>query len=87
MNFLNSLLFLVLLLSFFWIIKADLFFMIFGIVLILYFVIYSFTLDPFEVLITIGQFVFTNPLGILILFIPLIIYGINQGVQKLKSKN
>jgi hypothetical protein len=86
MNFLNSLLFLGLLLSFFWIIKADLFFMIFGMALLLYFVINSFFVDPFEILFTIGQFIFTQPLGLLILFIPLIIYGIDKGIQKLKPK-
>lgn len=87
MNFLNSLVFLGLLLSFFWIIKADLFFMIFGIVLLLYFVISSFFVDPLEILFSIGQFIFTHPLGILILFIPLLIYEIDQGIQKrLSSK-
>lgn len=82
MDFLNSLLFLLLLLAFVWIIKADLFFMIFGTVILLYFIIQMLFMDPLEVLFSIGGFLLLNPFGFIILFVPLLVYGIFQGLRK-----
>jgi len=39
-------------------------------------------MDPFEIIFSMGEFFITNPFGVLILFIPLIIYGIHQGIRK-----
>jgi hypothetical protein len=63
-------------------IKADLFFMIFGTVVLFFFLFQLFFMDPIEILFSIGVFFMQNPFGVLILFIPLIIYGIHQGVRK-----
>jgi hypothetical protein len=85
MNLLNSMLFLLLLLGFFWIIKADLFFMVFGTVVMLYFIIQSLFVDPLSVIFAIGQFILTNPFGLLILFIPLLLYGLDQRIRKMRN--
>ena len=84
MNLQNSLLFLFLLVSFLWVLKADLIFMIFGTAVLIYIMIQLFFMDPVEIIISTGQFFLINPFGILILFIPLIIHGINYGIKKLK---
>lgn len=85
MNFLNSLLFLLLLLAFLWTIKADLFFMIFGTVILLYFITQMFFMDPLEILFSVGEFFLLNPFGVFILFIPLMIYGIYWGIRKISN--
>jgi hypothetical protein len=56
--------------------------MIFGTVIMLYFIIQSLFLDPLTILYGIGQFILTNPFGLLILFIPLIIYGLDKEIRK-----
>ena len=85
MNIENSLFFLLIIISFIWVIKADFFFMIFGTVILLYFLILLFFMEPFDIIISAGHFFLLNPFGVLILFIPLIIHGIHQGIRKLKN--
>ena len=87
MNSLDSFLFLLLVLNFLWLIKADIFFIVFGIVVLLYIITQSFFLDPLEIIFTIGQFILANPLGFLILFIPLIISGISKEIRKRIDSN
>lgn len=74
-----------LLLAFLWTIKADIFFMIFGTVILLYFLFQLFFVDPLEIVFSVGEFFLINPFSVLILFIPLIIHGIHQGIRKLRN--
>lgn len=85
MNFLNSLFFLIVLLFLVWNIKAELFYMIFGIFVFLYIISLLFLVDPLEIIIRTLLFMCFNPLGIITLFIPIIIYGIHQSIKKIKS--
>ncbi|MFX1419324.1 MAG: hypothetical protein ACFE9N_10430 [Promethearchaeota archaeon] len=82
MDFVNSLFFLLLILALLWVIKLDLFFMVFGTVVLLYFIIQLFFMDPIEIFFSIGSFFLLNPFGVLILFVPLIIYALNLGLKK-----
>jgi hypothetical protein len=56
--------------------------MVFGTVVLLYFIIQLFFMDPIEIIFSIGRFFLLNPIGLLILFVPLIIYALNQGLKK-----
>jgi hypothetical protein len=79
--------FLLLLVAFLWVIKADIFFMVFGTVVLMYFLIMLFFMDPLEVLLSTFEFILLNPLGILILIIPLVIYLIFHWSKKRKGSN
>jgi len=83
MKFLDSLLFLVVLLVLLWSIKADLFFLIFGTALLVFFLIQLFFMNPIDILISIGSFILLNPTGFIFLFIPLIISSIKYLIRKI----
>ncbi|MFX1316403.1 MAG: hypothetical protein ACFE9T_11105 [Promethearchaeota archaeon] len=85
MEFIDSLLFLFVLLLFLWAIKADFFFIIFGIATFLYFIIILFYSNPVEIMLAVIYFIFMNPLGLILVFIPLILYSINVGIKKLMT--
>lgn len=82
MEFLDSLLFILILLILLWTIKADFFFIIFGIASFLYFLIVLFSYNPLEIILSIFNFIFSNPLGLVIFFIPIIIYSIAKNIKK-----
>lgn len=82
MNPQNSMLFLLMLIILLWGIKADIFFMLLGTVVLLYVLTLLFFINPLEVFITTIEFVFFNPTGLLIILIPLIFYGILQLFKK-----
>lgn len=86
MKFLDAVLFLMILLVLLWSIKADFFFMFFGTAILLYFIIQLFFMNPFEILLSLLNFMFLNPLGFLLLFIPLIINIIYHYRKKAKLK-
>lgn len=86
MKFLDAVLFLIFLLVLLWSIKSDLFFMLFGTAVLLYFIIQLFFMDPLEILLSLVEFIFLNPLGFIILFIPLVISIIDYIRKKIKSK-
>ncbi|MFX1326296.1 MAG: hypothetical protein ACFE8N_15205 [Promethearchaeota archaeon] len=85
MNLLDSVVFLLLLIAFLYVIKADLFFMIFGTVVLLYFLILLFFMDPLEILFATIEFIFLNPFGFIIIFIPLVTYIFLQKLKKKKN--
>jgi len=78
MDFFNALIFLLILLILLVSIKADFFFMIFGLVILIFFVISLFFMSPFEIIISVMSFIILNPAGILLLFVPLIIGFLNK---------
>jgi hypothetical protein len=87
MQFLDSLLFLLILLVLLWSIKADLFFVVFGFAILLFFLIELFFMQPLEILLSIINFMFLNPTGFILLFIPFIIAFIKHVVKKNLSRN
>lgn len=86
MKFLDAVFFLMILLVLLWSIKADFFFMFFGMAILLYFIIQLFFMNPFEILLSLLNFMFLNPLGFLLLFIPLLINIIYHYHKKAKLK-
>ena len=87
MQFLDSLLFLLILLVLLWSIKADLFFVVFGFAILLFFLIQLFFMQPLDILLSIVNFMFLNPAGFILLFIPLIISLIKYVIKKKFSQN
>ena len=87
MQFLDSLLFLLILLVLLWSIKADLFFVVFGFAILLFFLIQLFFMQPLDILLSIVNFMFLNPAGFILLFIPLIISLIKYVIKKKFSRN
>jgi hypothetical protein len=81
-----SLIFLLLIVAFLWDAKADLFFMAFGTAVLLYLLIQYFFMEPIDVLVATLNYMFLNPLGILTLFVPLLIYGIRWSVKRVRKK-
>lgn len=86
MNLNESILFVFFILILLWIIKADFLFIILGIAAFLFFLIILFSEDPLEITFAILNFLFLNPLGLLIIFIPLILYLIKEGLKKRKNQ-
>jgi len=84
MNIQDSMFFLLLLVAFLWVIKADIFFMVFGTVILMYFFVMLFFMDPIEVLLRTFEFIVINPVGIIILIIPLVVYLIFQRTKQKK---
>ncbi|MBA7531261.1 hypothetical protein ES705_23472 [subsurface metagenome] len=82
MDFFNSLIFLLILLMILVSIKADFFFIIFGLVILFYVIIKLFLMDPYEILSSVVSFIFLNPIGFTIIFIPLIINYIHKFLSK-----
>ena len=80
-----SVLFLLLIIAFLWDAKADLFFFAFGTAVLLYMLIQYFIMDPLDVLLSTLNYLFLNPLGIMTLLIPLLIYGIRRGLKKVRK--
>jgi len=78
MDFFNSLIFLLILLILLVSIRADFFFLIFGLVVLIYFVVSLFFMSPLEIIISMLSFIVLNPAGLLLLFIPIIISIINK---------
>lgn len=85
MLFFDLIFFLVLLLALIWSIKADLLFMILGTVIVIFLIFQLFLINPLEVFTFLLLFVFSNPLGLLIALIPLIVVSINYLIKKLRS--
>jgi hypothetical protein len=81
-----SLIFLLLIVAFLWDAKADLFFMAFGTAVLLYMLVQFFLMEPIDVLINTLNYMFLNPLGIITLFLPLLIYGIRYSLKRVKNK-
>lgn len=86
MNLNESILFVFFILILLWIIKADFLFIILGIAAFLFFLIILFSENPLEITIAILNFLFLNPLGLLIIFTPLILYLIKEGLKKRKNQ-
>ena len=85
MDFFNSLIFLIILLLLLVSIKADFFFIIFGLVIFCYVIISLFLMDPYEIFFSIVSFIFLNPIGFTIIFIPLIINYVYKFLSKYRK--
>lgn len=84
MLFFDLIFFLILLLALIWAIKADLLFMILGITIIVFLIFQLFLINPVDVLTSLLLFIISNPLGLLIVLIPLIVASINYIIKKLR---
>lgn len=82
MDFFNSLIFLLILLLLLVSIKADFFFILFGLVIFCYVIISLFLMDPYEILFSVVSFIFLNPIGFTIIFIPLVVNYIHKFLSK-----
>lgn len=86
MEFLDSLFFLIILLVLLWSVKADLFFVVFGFAVLIYFLFQLFFIDPLEILFSIASFLLLNPAGFILLFIPSIISILKYITTKIYQK-
>jgi len=84
MLFFDLIFFLILLLALIWAIKADLLFMILGITIILFLIFQLFLINPLDVFSSLLLFIISNPLGLLIALIPLIVVSIKYVIKKLR---
>jgi hypothetical protein len=82
MEFYDSILFVFFILILLWVIKADFFFLIFGIAAFLYFLILLFAENPLIIIVSTLQFIISNPLGIILIFIPLFLYVIMKIIRR-----
>ena len=82
MDFFNSLIFLLILLMLLVSIKADFFFIIFGLVIFFYVIISLFLVSPSEIFFSVVSFIFLNPIGFTIIFIPLVINYVHKFLNK-----
>lgn len=87
MEFLDSLLFLIILLVIIWSIKSDLFFVVFGFAVFIFILFQLFFTNPFEIIVSISSFILLNPFGFFLLFIPLIISTTKYLLEKLYHRN
>jgi hypothetical protein len=85
MLFYDLLFFLVLLLALIYAIKADLLFMILGTTIIIFLIFELFLISPLEVFTSLLKFIISNPLGLLVALIPLVVASINYLIKKLRS--
>jgi len=87
MKFLDAVFFLMILLVLLSSIKVDLFFLLFGTAVLLFFIVQLFFQEPLEIILDLIDFIFLNPLGFILLFVPLIISTIHNFFKKRKSTN
>ena len=83
MEFLSSLVFLYVIIFFLWTIKADFFFVIFTAVVFLYLIIGFFTKSPLRLFFEIIKFIIENPLGLVLLILPLTSYLLSNVIQNI----
>jgi len=77
--------FLFVLLILLWTIKADIFFLLFVVVVFIYFILKMLAQDPIEILLSLGDFLLMNPLGFLLILAPLVIYYLNNFLKKISQ--
>jgi len=84
MEFFDSLIFLLILIIFLLAIKADFIFLIFGAVVLLYFILELSSMNTLEIFFSIIDYMIMSPFWLLILIFPMIIYGIFILIRKYK---
>jgi len=84
MEFFDSLIFLLILMIFLLAIKADFIFLIFGAVVLLYFILELASINTLDIFFSIIDYMIVNPFWILILIVPVIIYGISILIRRYK---
>ncbi|MFX1374582.1 MAG: hypothetical protein ACFFA0_02110 [Promethearchaeota archaeon] len=77
-----AILFILFIILILWEIKADFVLLIFGFAAYLFLLFYIATSDPLEIMISILDFFIFNPLGLLLLIIPVGIFGIYKYFKK-----
>jgi len=82
MELFDSILFIFFILILLWVIKADFLFIILGIAAFLYFLIILFSENPLEITFSILNFILLNPLGLFLIFVPLILYILKISMKK-----
>lgn len=86
MELFDTILFIFFILILLWVIKADFLFIILGIAAFLYFLIILFSENPLAVTFSILNFILLNPLGLLLIFTPLILYVLKEGMKRYLSQ-
>lgn len=86
MQFLGALIFLIFLLILLWYVKADFFFILFGIAVYFYILLRIFSIRPFDVFDSVAEFVIAYPIGLFLLVLPIIIYILYNFIKN-SSKN
>ena len=83
MEYIESFLFLILLLVYISTLKANTFLIVVGTTIFLFLFMLLFYLDPIEILTVFLNNIFSTPLGFFLLLVPLIINGLYKGLKKL----
>ena len=81
-----SILFLVFLLILLWNVKSDFFFILFSIAVFLYIIIRLLIKNPLKIIDETILFIISNPLGLIILILPLGLYALYSYFKKLSKK-
>jgi hypothetical protein len=80
-----SIIFLIFIMVLLWNIKSDFFFIVFGVAAFLYILIELLVEDPFKILLKVIEFVILNPLGLIILFLPIFCYLLYNYISRIRS--
>ncbi len=86
MNLNEAILFVFFILILLWVIKADFLFIILGIASFLFFLIILFSENPLDITISVLNFLFLNPFGLFLIFTPLLLYILKEGIKKRMSQ-
>ena len=78
--------FLFMIMAFLWLIKADFFFILFGVAVYLFLIIFLFVSNPVESLFQIGDNIILNPITLVLFIVPFIAFGIIKFLQKILTK-
>jgi len=81
-----SILFLIFLLILLWNVKSDFFFILFSIAVFLYIILMLLIKNPLKILDETILFISSNPLGLIILILPLGLYAFYSYFKKLSNK-
>jgi hypothetical protein len=87
MDFTDSVIFLFFLLLYLSTIKSNTFFFIFGAAIYLFLLIQLFFFDPLEILLSLSNYFLFNPLGFVLLLIPVVINLIYQSLRHIFDSN
>ncbi len=86
MDFVQSVIFLFLIVLFLSMLKSNIFLLVFGAVIFIYFILQLFSFDPIEILTITMNNILINPLGLVLLIIPLTIDSLIRIIKKFKLK-
>lgn len=86
MDFVQSVIFLFLIVLFLSMLKSNIFLLVFGSTIFIYFILQLFSFDPIEILTIAMNDILINPVGLVLLIIPLTIDSLIRIIKKFKLK-